>query len=168
MIYINKRKPEVDAVAEDFAKRHKSIRIMGTSENVGILRGMNYLVGNATQPYFMFLERDFQLIEPSTCVVEQLEAGIKMLKAATAHVVRYRHKRHPGRPNWAARMFKGREDDVFKNGQPNLFCNHHYWYPEPEKRWPDKIKICNEVRNTRGGGGGEVEEVEREGVLVGD
>ena len=36
-IYINKRRPEVDAVADEFAARHKAIRIMGTAENVGIL-----------------------------------------------------------------------------------------------------------------------------------
>jgi hypothetical protein len=27
--------------------------------------------------------------------------------------------------------------------QPNLFCNVFYWVPEPEKRWPDKFKICS-------------------------
>jgi len=148
-IYINKRRPEVEIVAQEFAKRHSCIRIMGTEENVGILNGMNYLVGNASQPYFMFLERDFQLVEPSTCVVEQLEAGVKMLEENRAHVMRYRHKKKAGRPNWAAKMFKGQEDKVFQRGQPNLFCNHHYWYEKPEERWPDKIWICNEdVRET--------------------
>ena len=143
-VYINKRTEAVDAVAADFARRHKNIRVMGSVENVGILRGMNYLIGNASQPYFMFLERDFQLIEPATCVVEQLAAGLKMLKAGKAHVMRYRHQKQPGRPNWAARMFMGKEDEVFKRGQPNLFCNHHYWYKGGEKRWPDKMWICNE------------------------
>ncbi len=154
MIYINKRTPAVDAVAADFASRHPTIRVMGSVENVGILRGMNYLIGNASAPYFMFLERDFQLIEPATCVVEQLAAGLKMLAAGTAHVMRYRHRRQPGRPNWAARMFMGKEDEVFKRGQPNLFCNHHYWYDAAyaktlnltggaEVRWPDKYWACN-------------------------
>ena len=40
-------------------------------------------------------------------------------------------------------MFRGHEDDVFKGAQPNLFCNHYYWYEQPEARWPDKIAICN-------------------------
>jgi hypothetical protein len=42
-------------------------------------------------------------------------------------------------------MFRGHEDDVFKGAQPNLFCNHFYWVDEPEKRWPDKIRVCNDV-----------------------
>jgi hypothetical protein len=150
LIYINKRTPAVDDVAKEFAARHPNIKVMGSEENIGILRAMNLLVATASQPYFMFLERDFQLLEPATCVVEQLDAGVKMLQEGTAHVVRYRHKKHPGRPNWAARMFMGQEDLVFNRGQPNLFCNHHYWYPEPEKRWPDKIWVCMKVRARAG------------------
>lgn len=146
LIYINKRRPEVDAVADEWKAKYPSIiKVMGDAQNYGIARGMTYLTGNATKPYFLFLERDFQLIEPATCVVEQLEAGIKMVKEGTADVVRYRHRKRAGRPNWAARMFKGHEDDVFKNGQPNLFCNHYYWIADPEKRWPDKMWICNDV-----------------------
>lgn len=145
LIYINKRRPEVDAVAEEFrAKYPNVIKVMGDSENHGIARGMIYLTGNASNPYFLFLERDFQLIEPATCVVEQVTQGIRLLEKNTAHVVRYRHRQHPGRPNWAARMYRGHEDDVFKSGQPNLFCNHFYWYENPEKRWPDKMWVCSD------------------------
>jgi len=145
LIYINKRRPEVDAVADEFKKKYPDkIKVMGDAENHGIARGMIYLTGNASNPYFLFLERDFQLIEPATCVVEQVMQGIDLLEKDVAHVVRYRHRQHPGRPNWAARMYKGHEDDVFKSGQPNLFCNHFYWYNEPEKRWPDKMWICSD------------------------
>ena len=41
-------------------------------------------------------------------------------------------------------MYRGHEDDVFKSSQPNLFCNHHYWYPDGDVRWPDKMWRCNE------------------------
>jgi hypothetical protein len=144
LIYINKRRPEVDEVAAPYvAKYPGKVKVMGDAANYGIARGMNFLTGNATQPYFLFLERDFQLIEPATCFYEQMMTGIKLVKAGTAHVVRYRHQLHPGRPNWAERMFRGKEDDVFKGHQPNLFCNHHYWVKEPEKRWPDKIWYCH-------------------------
>ena len=145
MVYVNKRTPEIDAVLAPYVKKYApKFRVMGDATNVGIARGMIYLTGNATKPYFLFLERDFQLIEPDTCVYEQLRAGVELIQAGKAHVVRYRHRRKPGRPNWAEKMFRGHEDDVFKGGQPNLFCNHYYWVPEPEKRWPDKIWICND------------------------
>jgi hypothetical protein len=145
LIYVNGRKPEIDAEIAPYVKKYpKTVRIMGDAGNHGILRGMNWLTGNSSNPYFLFLERDFQLIEPATCVYEQLTAGVEMVKAKTAHVVRYRSRRHAGHPNWAELMFRGHEDDVFKGHQPNLFCNHYYWVPDPDKRWPDKMWICRE------------------------
>jgi len=146
LIYMNKRRPEMEAVAQIYKDKHPDIvRVLGDSENYGILKPMNWLTGNSSNEYFMFLERDFQLILPATCVAEQFNTGIALIKEGTAHVVRYRHRKKAGRPNWAARMFRGHEDDVFKNGQPNLFCNSYYWVKEPEKRWPDKMWICHKV-----------------------
>ena len=143
MIYANKRTPEIDAAIAPFAAKHKNIRVMGDADNHGILRAMTFLTGNASKPYFLFLERDFQLVEPATCVVEQLLGGLELLKSKAAVLVRYRHRKRAGRPNWAEKMYRGHEDDVFKSHQPNLFCNHYYWVPEPEKRWPDKMPICS-------------------------
>jgi hypothetical protein len=75
----------------------------------------------------MLLERDFWLIEPDTCVEEQLRAGIELLKTRKVHVVRYRSQRRAGRPNWAENFFLGHENDAFVGRQPNLACNIHYW-----------------------------------------
>lgn len=154
MIYINKRRPEIDAAIEPYLKRHANIRVLGDETNYGILRAMVMLTGNASHPYFLFLERDFQLVSPATCVSEQLEAGVAMLKMKKADVVRYRHRVRAGRPNWAERMYRGKEDAVFKSAQPNLFCNHHYWVPEGEKRWPDKMWKCFDVSHRRWPGPG--------------
>ena len=105
LVYVNKRRPEVDIELEPYVKKYPGVvRVMGDEHNYGIARAMSFLTGNASQPYFLFLERDFQLIEPSTCVYEQLVSGIEIIKKKKAHVVRYRHKLHPGRPNWAERM----------------------------------------------------------------
>jgi hypothetical protein len=144
LIYANKRRPEIDAVAEEFRREYPDvIRVMGDAENHGIARGMTWLTGNATQPNFLFLERDFQLIEPGTCVAEQLSAGVALVESRRAHVVRFRHRKRPGRPNWASKMFAGHEDDALKGHQPNLFCNVFYWVPEPDQRWPDKFRVCS-------------------------
>jgi hypothetical protein len=145
LVYINKRTEAIDQALKPYVEKYPGVvKVLGDANNYGILRGMNFLTGNASNPYFLFLERDFQLVEPATCVYEQLTTGIKMIQKNTAQVVRYRHKKKAGRPNWAERMYRGKEDAVFKSAQPNLFCNHHYWYEEPEKRWPDKIWICND------------------------
>jgi hypothetical protein len=133
-------------------------------DNHGIARGIVALTNNASNPYFLFLERDFQLIEPDTCVYEQLAAGVELLRRGQVHVVRYRHRRHAGRPNWAENFFKGHEDDAFGGRQPNLACNIFYWIWDVEKRWPEQFWKCGEVSasegvvtvaaGARGGGGG--------------
>ena len=155
MVYVNKRRPEIDEVLKPYLDKYGAkFRVLGDANNYGIARGIISLTSNASNPYFLFLERDFQLVSPATCITEQLRTGVQLLKDQTAHVVRYRHRKKAGRPNWAERMFRGHEDDVFKGGQPNLFCNHYYWVPDPDKRWPDKMWICNKVRAAPGGGEG--------------
>jgi hypothetical protein len=67
----------------------------------------------------------------------------------TAHVVRYRSRHNPGRPNWARILYKGHEDDVFKN-QPNLLCNFYHWVDSPEKRFPEQFWACPASGNVDG------------------
>ena len=119
--------------------------MLGDATNVGIARGITYLTGNASQPYFMLLERDFWLIEPDTCVEEQLRAGIALLATRQVHVVRYRSQRRAGRPNWAENFFLGHENDAFVGRQPNLACNIHYWVFNASRVWPERFWVCGEA-----------------------
>jgi hypothetical protein len=147
IIFVNKRGPDIDTFLKPFVQRHAPrLRVLGNKLNHGITHALDWMVGNSTQQHTLLLEKDFQLIEPLSCVEEQLSAGVKLIKEGTAHVVRYRSRDRPGRPNWAEIMFKGNEEKVFQQ-QPNLFCNHYYWIAEPEKRWPDKIWKCLEEQS---------------------
>ena len=105
IVYVNARTPEIEAELKPYVDKYGTtkFRVMGDKNNYGILRGIAWMVGNATYGHFMLLERDFQLIEPALCVHEQLSAGLELIKANTAQVVRYRHRRRSGRPNWAIR-----------------------------------------------------------------
>jgi hypothetical protein len=144
IVFVNQRDERIDKVLEPFAKKHgKRFRVMGNKKNHGITHALDWLSGNATQPNLLFLEKDFRLVEPIECVREQLESGLKLIEEGKAHIVRYRSRDRPGRPNWAEIMFKGKEEAVFK-GQLNLFCNHYYWIPEPEKQWPEHIWRCQD------------------------
>lgn len=140
---MNGRSPAVDAVAQKYINLYPGrVKIMGDSTNYGIARGLVALTNASSNPYFLFLERDFQLIEPSTCVYEQLMAGIQLVKEDAAQVIRYRSRWHAGRPNWAVRFFRGHEDDAFRGGQPNLGCNVFYWVENPVQRWPEYFWDC--------------------------
>ena len=142
LVYLNKRDAKLDSFFAPWVARTPNMRLMGDAQNYGILHAFNWLVGNATTPYFMFMEKDFRMIEPWECGFEELSAGVKLVKEGTAHVVKYRHRWRAGSPNWAKVLFKGKENKVFRQ-QPNLFCNHYHWMPHPEERWPDKIWYCN-------------------------
>ena len=143
IIYMNGRSPALEDVVAPYIKKHPGVfKLMGTSTNVGIARGMVELTNAASNPYFLFLERDFWLVEPDTCAYEQLTAGMALLDTGSVHVVRYRHRKKAGRPNWAENFFKGHEDDAFVGRQPNLACNIYYWVPDVETRYPDHFKEC--------------------------
>jgi hypothetical protein len=145
LVYINNRRPEVEAVVAKYQAKYPGvIRVLGDATNVGIARGIVHLTNNATRPHFLFLERDFWLIEPATCVYEQLTAGVALLESKAAEVVRYRHRRHAGRPNWAENFFKGHEEDSFVGRQPNLACNIFYWIWDVETRYPDYFWTCGD------------------------
>jgi hypothetical protein len=143
VVYLNQRSPALEAIVAEHAARHPGlIRVLGTAANVGIAAGVVELVRAAKQPHVLFLERDFWLVEPGACVVQQLLAGVALLATGRVHVVRYRHRVRAGRPNWAEDFYRGHEDDVFTSAQPNLACNLFYWVPEPHKRWPDAFEVC--------------------------
>jgi hypothetical protein len=147
LVYMNQRSEGLEAVLRPYRDKygHDKIKVLGDATNVGIARGITYLTGNASQPYFMLLERDFWLIEPDTCVEEQLRAGIALLATRQVHVVRYRSQRRAGRPNWAENFFLGHENDAFVGRQPNLACNIHYWVFNASRVWPERFWVCGEA-----------------------
>jgi hypothetical protein len=145
IIYMNGRNAVLEAVVAPYVAKYPSLfKIIGNDTNIGIARGMVALTNAAKNPYFLFMERDFWLVEPATCVSEQLLAGIELLKTQRVHVVRYRHRVKAGRPNWAENFFKGHEDDAFVGRQPNLACNIFYWIHDVEARWPNQFTVCGE------------------------
>lgn len=141
---INEKSEEMLNYIEDeiLSKRKYNVRVLASETNVGILNGINYLLGNATNEYMLFLEKDFRLVEPIGCTVEQIRAGLNLLSSKKADVVKYRSRHNPGRPNWADVTYRGREDDVF-GIQPNLLCNFYHWIDDPDKRWPNHFKVCS-------------------------
>jgi hypothetical protein len=145
IIFMNGRNAALEAIVAPYAAKHPGLfKLIGNETNIGIARGMVALTNAARNPYFLFMERDFWLVEPATCVVEQLRAGIALLKTQSVHVVRYRHRVKAGRPNWAENFFKGHEDDAFVGRQPNLACNIFYWIHDVETRWPKHFSVCGE------------------------
>ena len=146
LVYMNSRSTELEAALAPFAARHPGLfRILGDSQNVPIGRALSALVAAASGRYFMLLEHDFQLIEPDTCVVEQLVAGTALLDSGRASVIRFRHRTAPGRPEMGAELFMGREGNAFRleGGFPRYACLVYPWTASAETVYPDVFQPCN-------------------------
>lgn len=143
LMYMDRRSPEMEAAAAPYLARHPGVvRVLGESAPLGLTIGLLHLTANATRPYFLLLERDFQLVEPAACTAEQLRAAVALIAGGGAHVVRLRSQLHAGFPNIAERALRGRECDVFRGPQPNLACNFHYWHHDMSVDVPGLFWHC--------------------------
>ena len=80
ILYLNARNPDMEAVAAKYTQPPYNMRIMGDANNYQIAQAMNWMIGNASNEYVLFLEKDFQLVESLDCAMEQLDQGMKMLQ----------------------------------------------------------------------------------------
>ncbi len=70
----------MNAVASQYSQPPYSFKVLGNENNYQIARAMTWLLGNATNDIVLFLEKDFQLVEPLPAVVHQLNTGVNMIK----------------------------------------------------------------------------------------
>jgi len=162
-VLVNGQSAKMDALLGEYEEKYAGrFNVIREEGNTGIALGINKLAFKSDKKYFLFLEKDFRLVDPWGCVHEQLLRGVELLSSGTAHVIRYRSRDRAGRPNWAEKMFAGHEDDVFKR-QNNLFCNVYYWLRRPDQRWPDKIWPCESADEEALAGNDEAAEEGEEG-----
>ena len=143
LFFINDRSDLIMDYLEPFTKSPYNIKIRSSEKNEGILKGIRYLIGNATNDHFLFLEKDFRITEPLECTLDQMQAGFDLILNGEADVVKYRSRYNGGKINWADVLYRDKEETVFQR-QPNLLCNFYHWIDHPEERWPNHFKICHE------------------------
>jgi len=94
----------------------------GVPINIGIAQGYKSLVELATGDLFLFLENDWELIEPVDAAYE----AANLLYNEVVDVVRLRHRENPGNPLWS-RTYQGRELD-----KPEYILDSIHW-TDPER-----------------------------------
>ena len=139
LVFMNLRSKEMDAALAPFRERWPGLFAVldagltrdGAPENWSMAMALNALVGASTRRFFLLLERDFQLVEPDTCVLEQLGAAAELIDARAATAVRMRSRRFEGKPNRAAELFQGSEWIAFEvrhwGGFPKYACSLYHW-----------------------------------------
>lgn len=125
---------------------HTDIRIaerygldyFGSEQNLGIGEGFQRLAEKATGDLVLYLQNDFVLVENLDQDSSELTAAMQMLQDKEIDVALFRHRQHPGVPNWAEDNVKGNE----ARWQSHLF-NSIYWMESPELAYPEKIHRSN-------------------------
>ena len=79
ILYLNARNPDMDAAVARYTQPPFNVKLMGDQHNYQIAQAMTWLIGNATNEYVLFLEKDFQLVENIDCAIEQLNKGYNLL-----------------------------------------------------------------------------------------
>eukprot|EP01101_Sappina_pedata_P006984 TRINITY_DN3593_c0_g1_i2.p1 TRINITY_DN3593_c0_g1~~TRINITY_DN3593_c0_g1_i2.p1 ORF type:complete len:222 (+),score=71.23 TRINITY_DN3593_c0_g1_i2:629-1294(+) len=141
IVYIQERNAEKEQMFEGYP-----MKIIGTQENTNIAYALDQMVKHATSEYVLFMEKDWELVEPFPVVKQQLEVGMELIEKGKADQVKYRSRYNGGFPNFAQMFYQGVEDTVYQQ-QPNLMCNFYHWIDDPDLKWPDKFRKCHSDPN---------------------
>jgi hypothetical protein len=91
-IYFQERDDASNALAAEYG----ITSVMGTGENVGILRALIEMINATTTPYFMFAECDFELVDGEQAVSDVLNDAMKLIREKSVKVVRLINRKKPG------------------------------------------------------------------------
>lgn len=103
---------------------------LGSPKNVGIAQAYKYLVNNAHEDTFLFLENDWVALESA----ERIQKGLELLYSDTVDVVRFRHRRFPGAPLWTL-QYRGIEETKYSH-----LLDSVHWVEYPVRQFPYYIK----------------------------
>ena len=136
---VNRVTPSLGVFLAPFSEEPYNYHIIQSQVDYGSMNGFNWLITNATNDHILFVNSESRIVEPLSCIVEQLSTGIKLIESGV-DVVRYRSRYNAGTPNWPEIIHKGREEYI----QPSkAFCNVYHWIQTPANTWPSKMKRCH-------------------------
>jgi len=144
VIFFQERTPELDALAASYGITD----VLGTSENVGILRAFMQLIEHAETKvktkYFMFAECDFELVNDKARTESVLKECIKLMTEKGVDLVRLRDRKNPGEPI-GSRMWINVPDEKLQDHPMDQGFPHKieslYFFHEPEKKFPGVFEI---------------------------
>ena len=111
------------------------IEIIETKENIGIGPGYARLVDAAKSSFFLFLENDFECIEPAPVALTRMQNALDCLTHHGADAVKLRHRHHAGHPDYSRKAFEGRELPDGENYLLDSVC----WRDDPALDFPEFV-----------------------------
>lgn len=163
IVYINAR---VEGDPIDTLAKEYGLKIIGSSENIGIGKAVTKLVLQAKNNLVMFLEKDWEVIEPKEVIRKQLDITkdliLSNVNGSRADAVKLRSRRKAGYPNIDKGLCippKFDEEELNDYAQyrkikddpeeytwwlPHLFCNLYHYATDTElfRSYPNRIWKC--------------------------
>lgn len=140
MIYIQ----EISDKYRDIAKNHGVETILGTEENVGMVRAFVDLVEATQTKYFIFAECDFELVHDKDTTDRVLKESIRLMEEEGVDLVRLRDREKPGEPLGSLDILpvKGEELQTFTFEENYPFKLETVMFlKNPEKSFPGLFTI---------------------------
>ena len=138
MIYFQER----TAADDELAKKYGIDRVLGTSENVGVLKAFIDIVKHVKTRYFILAEVDFMLVNNEAKTRKVLDDCIKLMKEEDVKYVRLRDRKNPGKPLHSRIMIPVDDSELENydyNGYIHLAEIVHF-IEHPDKKVPDVFK----------------------------
>ncbi len=123
---------KLDLIAAEFG-----FRLVATEKNSGFAC-IKDAVAASNCKIFIFLEEDFELIEPPGLTKDRIQAGMDLISRNIAQVVRYRSRHNGGEPNWSHIFWK-----THGQRQPTHLLDAVHWEEHPERI--EGISKCGNV-----------------------
>lgn len=164
IVFINAKQEGEDPI-EDLANEY-GLRVVSASENIGIGMALAELVLQAKHQLVMFLEKDWEVVEPEHEVRKQLDLTkgllLSQVNGSRADAVKLRSRVKAGFPNIGHDLCIPPEYDNTEFNQyaqyrpdmveedenpwwlPHLYCNVYHFEADKDlmKKWPNRMWRC--------------------------
>ena len=112
------------------------VDFIGSSRNIGIGRAISALVGHVHSEHFLFLENDWELVEPNPIVRSRIGRALELLRSGTTHVVRLRHRVRHGEPLMT-------RPEAGEPCRAAFLLDSAHWLPDPSESFPGLVDKMN-------------------------
>jgi hypothetical protein len=120
--------------------------VIGTNENVGILKAFMALIEHTKTKYFLFAECDFELVNTRAQTALVLKECIRLMKEKGVDLVRLRDRKNPGEPIGSRTMIPV-PDEQLENHPMDMGFPHKieslYFFNKPEEKFPGVFEIID-------------------------
>ena len=141
LIYIQERTAEEDALAAEYGIQ----KVLGTSENVGVLNAFIEMMHAVDTPYVIFAEDDFVLLHDESKLRGVLADCMKLCSEKGVKYVRLRDRKNPGEPLYSRLELEVDDSSLEAHDYKDFMYKAEmvHFLDNPDQKLPDVFTAVN-------------------------